>query len=130
MKGDGFVFIICFLIVVFVGIKGCSNRSELNLKKEEDRGYNTGFSKGQVEAESYYKKKMEQEINNFENKLSTDKVNYENKVSEAYSEGLQQGIETMTKEIEAVIEINEDNKKATKKKSKKNWNEIISKDGE
>ena len=130
MKGDGFVFIICLLIVVFVGIKGCSNRSELNLKKEEDRGYNTGFSKGQVEAESYYKKKMEQEINNFENKLSTDKVNYENKVSEAYSEGLQQGIETMTKEIEAVIEINEDNKKATKKKSKKNWNEIISKDGE
>lgn len=130
MKGDGVVFFICVIVVAIVGIKGCSNRSVTNLKNEEDRGYKAGFLKGQQEAESTYKRKMEEEINNYEKILSTEKANLEKKVSEAYSNGLHQGIETMTQEIEAVITINEDNKKAAKKKSKKNWNEIISKEGE
>lgn len=130
MKGDGVVFLICVIVVAIVGIKGCSNRSVTNLKNEEDRGYKAGFLKGQQEAESTYKRKMEEEINNYEKILSTEKANLEKKVSEAYSNGLQQGIETMTQEIESVITINEDNKKAAKKKSKKNWNEIISKEGE
>lgn len=130
MKGDGVVFLICVIVVAFVGIKGCSNRSETILKAEEDRGYKAGFLKGQQEAESTYKRKMEEEINNYENMLLTEKNNLEKKVSEAYSNGLQQGIETMTKEIESVITINDDDKKVTKKKSKKNWNEIISKGGD
>jgi hypothetical protein len=116
--------------MVSTGIKSCSKTSDSNLQREKEKGYNVGVLEGKKAAESDYTKKMEKLKNDYENLLEKNKNILEGKVTESYNQGVQQGIEKMTEEINSVMTIKTDNKKTKSKKTKQNWNEIISTGGE
>lgn len=121
---------ICLLFMISTGIKSCSKTSDSNLQMEKARGYNTGVLEGKKAAESDYTKKMEKLKNDYEDLLEKNKNILEGKVTESYNQGIQQGIEKMTEEINSVMTIKTDNKKTKSKKTKQNWNEIISTGGD
>lgn len=121
---------ICLLFMISAGIKSCSKTSDMNLQREKEKGYNTGVLEGKKAAESDYTKKMEKLKNEYEALLEKNKGILEGKVTESYNQGVQQGIEKMTEEINSAMTIKTDNKKTKSKKSKQNWNEIISTGGE
>ena len=121
---------ICLFFMISVGIKSCSKTSDSNLQREKEKGYNTGVLEGNKAAESDYTKKMEKLKNDYEALLEKNKGILEGKVTESYNQGIQQGIEKMTEEINSAMTIKTDNKKTKSKKTKQNWNEIISTGGE
>lgn len=121
---------ICLFFMISVGIKSCSKTSDSNLQREKEKGYNTGVLEGKKAAESDYTKKMEKLKNDYEALLEKNKGILEGKVTESYNQGIQQGIEKMTEEINSAMTIKTDNKKTKSKKTKQNWNEIISTGGE
>lgn len=121
---------ICLLFMISAGIKSCSKTSDINLQREKEKGYNTGVLEGKKAAESDYTKKMEKLKNEYEALLEKNKGVLEGKVTESYNQGVQQGIEKMTEEINSAMTIKTDNKKTKSKKTKQNWNEIISTGGE
>ena len=121
---------ICLFFMISVGIKSCSKTSDSNLQREKEKGYNTGVLEGKKAAESDYTKKMEKLKNDYEALLEKNKDILEGKVTESYNQGIQQGIEKMTEEINSAMTIKTDNKKTKSKKTKQNWNEIISTGGE
>lgn len=121
---------ICLLFMISAGIKSCSKTSDSNLQREKEKGYNTGVLEGKKAAESDYTKKMEKLKNDYEALLEKNKGILEGKVTESYNQGIQQGIEKMTEEINSAMTIKTDNKKTKSKKTKQNWNEIISTGGE
>lgn len=121
---------ICLFFMISVGIKSCSKTSDSNLQREKEKGYNTGVLEGKKAAESEYTKKMEKLKNDYEALLEKNKGILEGKVTESYNQGIQQGIEKMTEEINSAMTIKTDNKKTKSKKTKQNWNEIISTGGE
>lgn len=121
---------ICLFFMISVGIKSCSKTSDSNLQREKEKGYNTGVLEGKKAAESDYTKKMEKLKNDYEALLEKNKDILEGKVTESYNQGIQQGIEKMTEEINSAMTIKTDNKKTKSKKTRQNWNEIISTGGE
>lgn len=121
---------ICLLLMISAGIKSCTKTSDSNLQREKEKGYNTGVLEGKKAAESDYTKKMEKLKNDYEALLEKNKGILEGKVTESYNQGIQQGIEKMTEEINSAMTIKTDNKKTKSKKTKQNWNEIISTGGE
>lgn len=121
---------ICLFFMISVGIKSCSKTSDSNLQREKEKGYNTGVLEGKKAAESDFTKKMEKLKNDYEALLEKNKDILEGKVTESYNQGIQQGIEKMTEEINSAMTIKTDNKKTKSKKTKQNWNEIISTGGE
>lgn len=121
---------ICLFFMISAGIKSCSKTSDSNLQREKEKGYNTGVLEGKKAAESDYTKKMEKLKNDYEALLEKNKGILEGKVTESYNQGIQQGIEKMTEEINSAMTIKTDNKKTKSKKTKQNWNEIISTGGE
>ena len=125
-----FLCAIWFLIVICSGIKSCNKGSERNLSNEREKGYNLGLIEGQKAAKSDYTKKMEKLKNDYEALLEKDRKDLEVKVTESYNQGIQQGKDKMTEEINAAITIKTGNKKQKSKKSKQNWNEVISTGGE
>lgn len=124
------IYASCLIIVLSAGIISCSKASEVNLQREREKGYNSGLAEGRKAAESDYTKKMEKQKNDYEELLEKNKNILEGKVTESYNQGIQQGIEKMTEEINSAMTIKTDNKKTKSKKAKKNWNEIISTGGE
>lgn len=129
-KGSLIICTICLLFLLGAGIKSCSKTSDSNLQREKERGYNTGVLEGKKVAESDYTKKMEILKSDYEQLLEKNRNTLEEKVTESYNQGIQQGIDKMTEEINSVVTIKTDNKKQKSKKSKQNWNEIISTGGE
>lgn len=121
---------ICLLFMISAGIKSCSKTSDSNLQREKEKGYNVGVLEGKKAAESDYTKKMEKLKNDYEALLEKNKGILDGKVTESYNQGVQQGIEKMTEEINSAMTIKTDNKKTKYKKTKQNWNEIISTGGE
>ncbi|MBR1639341.1 MAG: hypothetical protein IJ688_08145 [Treponema sp.] len=121
---------ICFLIILSSGIKACNNGSERSLSKERERGYNSGLVEGKKAAEIDYTKKIEKLKSDYESLLEKKKNDLEVQVTESYKQGIQQGKDKMTEEINSVITIKTGKKKQKAKKTKQNWNEVISTGGE
>ena len=132
MEKIGFILAaICLCFILGAGVKSCKKTSEANLKIEKENGYKKGFNDGKQKAEEDFLNILEQNKKNYEFQLEKDKAAFEQRVTESYNEGLQKGIAEMTEEINSAITINTETKQKTKsKKSKKNWNEIISTGGE
>lgn len=122
--------VICAICLLFIGIKSCTKTTDSNLQREKEKGYNVGVFEGKKAAESDYTKKMEKLQNDYEDFLEENTKKLEGKVTESYNQGIQQGIEKMTEEINSAMTIKTDNKKTKSKKTKQNWNEIISTGGE
>ena len=94
---------ICLLFMISAGIKSCSKTSDSNLQREKEKGYNVGVLEGKKAAESDYTKEMEKLKNDYEALLEKNKGILEGKVTESYNQGVQQGIEKMTEEINSAI---------------------------
>lgn len=120
---------LCLCFILSAGIKSCKKTNDENLKIEREKGYKQGFSDGKIKAETDFTKIIEQEKKDFESQLEKDKVFYEQKFLESYNDGLQKGIEKISEEINSAITIQTEEKQKLKK-SKQNWNEIISTGGE
>ena len=124
------ILIVSLCFIAFFGIKSCVQTSDSSLERAENNGYFEGVKKGKAKAETEFSQKLEKAKNEYETILQSEKKALELKVSAAFDDGHQQGVKKMSEDIQAAMVINTENKKTKKKKSKQNWNEIISKGGE
>ena len=125
-----FVIVICLCCIISTGIKSKKRTNDSNLKIERDNGYKKGYVNGQIKAEEDFSKILEKNKKEYEAKLESDRTVLEKKILDSYNEGLQNGIDKMTEEINSAIKINTEEKQNLQKQKKQNWNDIISKVGE
>ncbi len=124
------ILIISACLVIIFCIKSCIQTRDSNLKRSKDEGYYDGVKKGKSKAETEFSQELEKSKIEYEAFLQSEKNVLEQKVTAAYNEGHHKGEEKMSEDIQAAMKINTENKKTKKKKSKQNWNEIISQGGE